>query len=177
MRAKLLLIAAAATCLSDWSRAQDEKPLAATARELPAFSNTIPANAGAYCAELRHVIGTAKDSFRPIIVGDYGGGMFNFATSVNLPGWTSCLVSAATGYLCDVSFPNQEDVLQQYRRSVAEVKACLGGRWTEKSADFQDSIGRAFDFKVDNRTIISVGVGSLLDTVSIGVTACRRNEC
>jgi hypothetical protein len=177
MLQRLLLTAATVACLADSAYAQEEKPLAATARELPSFSPRIPANAGAYCAELRHVIGTAKDSFKPIVVGAYGGGMFNFATSVSLPGWVNCTVSAAAGYLCEVSFPTKEEVVRHYRQSAAEVKVCLGDRWTEKSADFQDSIGRAFDFEVDNRTIISVGVVTLLDIVSIEVKACRANEC
>jgi hypothetical protein len=177
MLPRLLLTTAMVACLADSSQADDEKPLAATARELPSFSARIPANAGAYCAELRRVIGTAKDSFKPIVVGAYGGGMFNFATSVTLAGWADCTVSAAAAYLCDVSFPTKEEVVRHYRQSAGEVKVCLGDRWIEKSADFQDLIGRAFDFEVDDRTIIRVGVAMLLDIVSIEVKACRAKEC
>jgi hypothetical protein len=177
MLPRLLLAAAMVGCLADSSQAQEEKPLAATARELPSFSPRLPANAGAYCSELRRVIGTAKDSFKPIVVGAYGGGMFNFPTSINLPGWANCTVSAAAGYLCDASFLTKEEVARHYRQSAVEVKACLGDRWIEKSADFQGSIGRAFDFEVDNRTIITVGVATLLDIVSIEVKACRAKEC
>jgi hypothetical protein len=177
MLVRLLLTAAIVGCLADSSRAEEEKPLAATTRELPSFSPRITANAGAYCSELRRVIGSAKDSFKSLVVGAYGGGMFNFPTSISLPGWANCTVSAAAGYLCDVSFPRKEEVVRHYHQSAAEVKACLGDRWTEKSADSQDSIGRAFEFEVDNRTIITVGVAVLLDIVSIEVKACRANEC